>query len=74
MILNTTKGNVYTIQYPNTATVPSVYNPSLPLTAKVINSGNTSNIVLQTPSAMAFCEGDGYSTAIITRKYLCCSR
>ncbi|WP_125154785.1 hypothetical protein [Clostridium rectalis] len=58
---------VHRIQYPNTATVPSVYNPSFPLTAKVLNSGNTSNIVLKTPSAMAFCEGDGYSQAIITR-------
>jgi len=95
MILDTAKGNVYTIQYqwlgfgvinfyltstttgqpilvhriqyPNTAIVPSVYNPSFPLTAKVINSGNTSNIVLQTPSAMAFCEGDGNSQAIVTR-------
>jgi len=95
MTLDTTKGNVYSIQfqwlgfgvinfylastttgqpilvhrieYPNTAIVPSVYNPSFPLTAKVINSGNTSNIILQTPSAMAFCEGDGYSQAIVTR-------
>lgn len=58
---------VHSIHYPNAYTVPSVYNPSFPLTAKVTNSGNTSNIVLKTPSAMAFCEGDGYSQAIITR-------
>ncbi|WP_125154784.1 hypothetical protein [Clostridium rectalis] len=58
---------VHRIQYPNTATVPSVYNPSFPLVAKVLNSGNTSNIVLKTPSAMAFCEGDGYSQAIVTK-------
>ncbi|EJO5347269.1 hypothetical protein NRP93_001346 [Clostridium botulinum] len=69
-ITSTTTGQpilVHKIQYPNTAIVPSVYNPSFPLTAKVINNGNTSNIVLKTPSAMAFCEGDGYSQAIVTR-------
>ncbi|GAA0126423.1 hypothetical protein UT300019_23260 [Clostridium sp. CTA-19] len=69
-ITSTTTGQpilVHRIQYPNTAIVPSVYNPSFPLTAKVVNSGNTSNVVLKTPSAMAFCEGDGYSQAIITR-------
>ncbi|WP_010291791.1 hypothetical protein [Clostridium senegalense] len=69
-VTSTTTGQpilVHRIQYPNTAIVPSVYNPSFPLTAKVVNSGNTSNVVLKTPSAMAFCEGDGYSQAIITR-------
>ncbi|GAA0117280.1 hypothetical protein [Clostridium senegalense] len=69
-VTSTTTGQpvlVHRIQYPNTAIVPSVYNPSFPLTAKVVNSGNTSNVVLKTTSAMAFCEGDGYSQAIITR-------
>ncbi|WP_010291790.1 hypothetical protein [Clostridium senegalense] len=69
-VTSTTTGQpilVHRIEYPNTAIVPSVYNPSFPLTAKVVNNGNTSNVVLKTPSAMAFCEGDGYSQAIITR-------
>ena len=69
-IASTTTGQpilVHRIQYPNTAILPSVYNPSFPLTAKVINSGNTSNLVLKTSSAMAFCEGDGFSAAITSR-------
>ncbi|MBU5225092.1 hypothetical protein KQI36_00245 [Clostridium senegalense] len=69
-VTSTTTGQpilVHRIEYPNTAIVPSVYNPSFPLTAKVVNSGNTSNVVLKTTSAMAFCEGDGFSQAIITR-------
>jgi len=58
---------VHRIQYPNTAIVPTVYNPTFPLTAKVLNNGNNSNVVLQSPSAMAFVEGDGSNQAIVTR-------
>ena len=83
--LDTTKGNVYSInyqwlgfgainflienpatgetvvvnriEYANANTVPSVYNPTLPVFAKVENTTNTANVTLQTPSAMAFIEG-----------------
>ena len=68
-IENTTTGQpilVHRIQYPNTASVPSVFNPTFPITARVLNNGNTSNVVLQSPSAMAFVEGDGSSQAIVT--------
>lgn len=57
---------VHMIKYPNTAAVPSVYNPTFPIMAKVLNNGNSSDIVLKTPSAMAFCEGDGMNQAIET--------
>jgi len=69
LIENTTTGQpilVHRIQYPNTATVPSVFNPTFPITARVLNNGNNSNIVLQSPSAMAFVEGEGSSEAIVT--------
>lgn len=58
---------VHRINYPNTAAVPSIYNPCLPLMASVANNGNSTNLVLKTAAAMAFCEGDGNSLAIITR-------
>jgi len=57
---------VHRIQYPNTVSVPSVFNPTFPITARVFNDGNNSNIVLQSPSAMAFVEGEGSSQAIVT--------
>jgi len=75
-IISTTTGQpvlVHRIQYPNTATTPSVFNPNFPITAKVINSGNTSNIVLQTPSAMGFCEGDGFNSAIVSKNSISAS-
>lgn len=46
------------IQYANSTNIPSIFNPSLPLHAKVINSGNATNITLRTPSAMAGIEGN----------------
>lgn len=83
--LDTTKGNVYQIQYQwlgfgaisffvehgeegvlhlvhiikyaNTATIPSVDNPTLPLYAAAINTSNTSDIVLQIGSMGGFVEG-----------------
>ncbi len=45
------------IKYPNTAIVPSVLNPTMPVTAYVENTTNDSNIVLKTSSSMAFREG-----------------
>ena len=59
-IENASTGNfvpVHQIQYANANTLPSIMNPSLPLTARVYNSGTTSNIVLQTPCAMGFHQG-----------------
>lgn len=49
---------VHTIMYPNTAQVTSILNPTLPLFAEVLNSGNNTDVVLQTPSAMAALEGE----------------
>lgn len=66
---NTTTGQpilVHRIEYPNTALVPTVSNPTFPITARVFNDGNTTDVVLRSPSAMAFVEGDGSSQAIVT--------
>lgn len=50
--------NVHTIHYPNQNTGVSILNPTLPLYARVVNTGNTSNIVLQTASSVGFVEGN----------------
>lgn len=47
----------HTIMYANTAVVPSILNPTLPLHAKVVNSGNGTNLTLQTPSMGVYAEG-----------------
>lgn len=85
MKLDTTKGNVYQIQYEwlgfgaisyfvehdedgefipvhidaytNKNTVPSTLNPTLPICYFVGNTGNTSNIILESSSAAGFVEG-----------------
>ncbi|MFA9381448.1 MAG: hypothetical protein ACERKO_10365, partial [Acetanaerobacterium sp.] len=55
------------IEYANANTVPSIYNPTLPVFAKVANAaGNATNITMQTSSAMAFVEGE-LDTAANTR-------
>jgi hypothetical protein len=48
---------VHTIRYASTQAIPSILNPSLPLWARAVNSGNATNITLQTPSMGAYCEG-----------------
>ena len=48
---------VHRIKYANNFTIPSIYNANLPLSAKVINSGNTSDLTLKTASMAAFVEG-----------------
>ena len=48
---------VHQIQYANLNIATSVLNPSLPLTFKVSNTSNSSNIVLKVPSISAFVEG-----------------
>lgn len=55
---------VHTINYPNTSPDVSILNPTLPLWAEAINTGNTSSIVLQTPSGAAFSEGSTSDTSI----------
>ncbi len=49
---------VHQIKYANANTLPSIMNPSLPLTARIANSGTPTDIVLQTPSAMGFSQGN----------------
>lgn len=53
---------VHRIQYANANTDPSVYNPSLTLYAQVINSGNTSDLQLQTASMAGLTEGKNVVT------------
>lgn len=48
---------VHIIRYGNVNINPSLFNPNLPLSAKVINFTNTSNVSLETPSVAAFIEG-----------------
>jgi hypothetical protein len=48
---------VHKIEYANANTNPSIYNPSLPLMAKVENTTNNTNITLQTSSMGGFVEG-----------------
>ncbi|GAB4272812.1 hypothetical protein [Thermincola ferriacetica] len=58
---------VHVLQYANANTNPSVFNPTLPLMAQVRNTTNTTNIKLETPSAMGFVEGPANNNAIVTR-------
>jgi hypothetical protein len=48
---------VHTIEYANAYTDPSIFNPSLPLHAEVVNTSNATNIMLQTSSMMGGIEG-----------------
>jgi hypothetical protein len=48
---------VHTIEYANAYTDPSIFNPSLPLHAEVINTSNDTNVMLQTSSMMGGIEG-----------------
>ncbi len=48
---------VHTISYANQYTIPPITNPSLPLSAKINNSGTTSNIIVQTATAMGSQQG-----------------
>ena len=48
---------VHTINYANANTVPSIYNPTLPLCAMVQNTSNTSDIVMYSSSMGGFVEG-----------------
>jgi hypothetical protein len=48
---------VHTIRYSNSNTLPSIFNPSLPLSARTVNTGNATNITLQTASMGAATQG-----------------
>ncbi len=67
-IENSTTGSfviVHRLQYANLNTLPSIFNPSLPLSAKINNSGAATNITLQTACAMAFQEYGTISSALL---------
>lgn len=55
---------VHVIAYANTSVDTSVENPDLPITMRVENVGNTSNVSLASPSAMAGLYGPAYDEAI----------
>lgn len=57
---------VHEIEYTNKNTEVSVINPNLPLSAYVVNTGNTTPIELKTPSASAGLHGDGLNDALST--------
>ena len=48
---------VHNIKYANSHTVPSIFNPTLPIMARVANLTNTTSITMQTPSAIAGIDG-----------------
>ncbi len=48
---------VHRVLYTDSATTPSIMNPTLPLLAEVVNSGNTSDVTLKTSSMFAGIEG-----------------
>jgi len=48
---------VHVIDYPNNNITTNVSNPSMPLFFNVTNTGNTSNVTLQTASGALFLEG-----------------
>lgn len=50
---------VHTIEYANSATVPSVSNPTFRIGWACQNRGNTSNLTVKGASAAIFIEGDG---------------
>jgi hypothetical protein len=54
---------VHTILYSGLNTSTSVDNPNLPITARVENTDNTTNLTLKTPSAIAGLDGDPQNDA-----------
>ena len=57
---------VHIIQYANANTIPSIFNPTLPVMAQVINTTNASNLTLSTSSAMGMVEGNGDTNTLVT--------
>lgn len=48
---------VHTIKYPNTTADVSILNPTLPLMAEIKNTGNNTNLIMYSPSALGATEG-----------------
>jgi len=48
---------VHTLKYANTVTVPSIQTPTIPLSARVVNTTNTSDIIMYSASMAGFVEG-----------------
>ena len=57
---------VHIIQYANANTIPSIFNPTLPVMAQVINTTNASNLTLSTSSAMGMVEGNADTNSLVT--------
>jgi len=57
---------VHRVDYSNRFTATSIDNPNLPLTARVENTTNDTDMVLQTPSAIAGLDGDAFNDAVST--------
>jgi hypothetical protein len=55
---------VHAIAYANENTETSIGSPNLPLRAYVKNTGNTTPLILKTPSASAGIDGDGTNEAL----------
>lgn len=53
---------VHRVRYANNNTIPSIFNPTLPMLARVENDGNTTNLVLKSASMAAFIEGKNVIT------------
>lgn len=56
---------IHRIKYSNNNIVPVVFNSSFPLFARVINSGNTSNITMKISSMGGFIEGENVKTGVL---------
>ncbi len=72
-IENPADGNyhlVHKIEYANANTIPSVDNPTLPLCLAVINTSNTTDIVLRSASMMGGIEGKDIQEGILNAAVL----
>ncbi|KKM16864.1 hypothetical protein LCGC14_1681560 [marine sediment metagenome] len=56
---------VHKIEYANANTIPSLDNPTLPVCMAVANTGNTTDIVLQSSSMMGAIEGKDLEEGIV---------
>lgn len=53
---------VHTLKLPNTRTLPSLSNPSMPFTIAAYSAGSTTNVSVSTASFAGFIEGDKFLT------------
>lgn len=56
---------VHTIDYANTSASVHTLNPSFPLSAEIKNTGNNTDMVMYTPSAVAGLEGDAEKNHVV---------